>query len=95
MNGMMSELTNDKIMMTTKMIAMMRAFLLMGLLPLQNFLDALFRLAAREHHLMGAAGTLELDVHADAGDREHLSPQGCGFFISTLSPSLRSITFSP
>ena len=76
----MSELTNDKIMMTTRMIAMMRAFLLMGLLPLQNFFDPLFRLAAREHHFVSAAGTLELDVHTDAGDREHLFAAGVRLF---------------
>ena len=76
----MSELTNDRIMITTRMIAMMRAFLLMGLLPLQNFSDSLFRLAARKHHFVAAADTFELNVHTDAGDREHLFAAGMRFF---------------
>ena len=84
----MIELINDKIMMTTRMIAMIRAFLLMGILPLQNFSDALFRLTAREHHLVGAKSAFELNIHADASDREYLFAAGVRLFhLNTIAQS--------
>ena len=73
---MMSELTNDKIITTTKMIARIRAFLLMGLLPFQNFPDTFFRPAARKHYLMSTADAFELDIHTDAGNCEYFASAG-------------------
>ena len=52
---MIIDATSDKIITATSKIATARVFLFMGLLPFHNFLDALFRLGARQHHLAAAA----------------------------------------
>ena len=77
---MTRELKKDKIITTTRMIAIIRAFLLMGLLPFQNFPDTFFRPAAWKHHLMSAADAFELDIHTDAGNREPFFTAGVLLF---------------
>ena len=73
---MIIDATSDKIITATSKIATARVFLFMGFLPFQNFLDALFRLGARQHHLAAAARAFELDVHAHARHEPYLLAAG-------------------
>ena len=64
--GITIDATSDKIITATSRIATALVFLFMGFLPFYDFLDALFRLGARQHHLVAAARAVELYVHAHA-----------------------------
>lgn len=73
---MIIDATSDKIITATSKIATALVFLFMGFLSFYDFLDALFRVGARQHHLAAAARAFELDVHAHARDKPYLLAAG-------------------
>ena len=66
----------------------------MGSLPFYDFLDALFRLGAREHHLVAAAPAFELDVHAHARHEPELFAAGMRLlhFDNIVQPQVHVLT---
>ena len=77
---MIIDATSDKIITATSKIATALVFLFMGFLSFYDFLDALFRLGARQHHLAAAARAFELDVHAHARHEPYLLAAGMRLF---------------
>ena len=91
---MIIDATSDKIITATSKIATALVFLFMGLLPFQNFLDALFRLGARQHHLAAAARAFELDVHAHARHEPYFLAAGMRLlhFDNIIQPQIHTLT---
>lgn len=91
---MIIDATSDKIITATSKIATALVFLFMGFLSFYDFLDALFRLGARQHHLAAAARAFELDVHAHA--RHEPYPLAAGMrllhFDGIIQPQIHTLT---
>ena len=66
----------------------------MGFLPFYDFLDALFRLGAQQHHLVAAARAFELDVHAHARHEPELFAAGMPLlhFDNIVQPQVHVLT---
>jgi hypothetical protein len=92
--GITIDATSDKIITATSRIATALVFLFMGFLPFYDFLDALFRLGAREHHLAAAARAFELDVHAHARHEPELFAAGMRLlhFDNIVQPQVHVLT---